>query len=150
MSKDWLKYLEKQRQAGRIRGYEEKARGSVKKEESAVKGLKTAKTKKGQKIKNWIALNLWYWCKANGYHLLTEQGFDEVRKWRFDWLICGLRVGVEYEGLLSEKSRHTTIGGYTGDTEKYNSAQSKGIKTLRYTALNYKNLIQDLEKLCKK
>ena len=147
MSKNWLKYLANQKEVGRIRGYEVVTKESVKKGDVPVKGPLNAKSRKGQKIKNWIALNLWYWCKANGYLLLKEQLFDEKRKWRFDWFICGLKVGIEYEGLMSEKSRHTTIKGFTGDSDKYNAAQSKGIKLLRFTALNYKQLITELEKI---
>jgi hypothetical protein len=99
------------------------------------------------KTKAWIDLNLRYWCKANKHLLLTEQKFDEKRKWRFDWMVCGMVVAIEYEGIVSDKSRHTTMKGYTGDADKYSAAQIRGIKVLRYTALNYKNMITDLEKL---
>jgi hypothetical protein len=77
----------------------------------------------------------------------TEFFFHPERQWRFDWAIPSMKVGIEYEGLMSKKSRHTTIKGFTGDTEKYNAAASLGWKVYRYTALNYGNLSKDLKKL---
>ena len=110
------------------------------------KDSKIVKSKVRNKTKEWIGKNLWYWCWANKRLLLTEQIFHEERMWRFDFIICGIRVAIEYEGLMSEKSRHTTIDGFTGDAEKYNAAQSQGITVLRYTAKNYKSLLTDLNK----
>lgn len=76
-----------------------------------------------------------------------EYQFDEVRKFRFDYAIVNLMIAIEYEGIMSDKSRHTTIGGYSKDIEKYNLAVTQGWKILRYTALNYLELYKDLEKL---
>lgn len=81
---------------------------------------------------------------------IEEHQFHHTRKFRFDWCIPQLMIAIEYEGLMSEKSGHTTINGYTKDCEKYNLAQIGGWKVLRYTALNYKNLERDLKKLIKK
>lgn len=81
---------------------------------------------------------------------VTELQFDEKRKFRFDYAIPSLRLGIEYEGIMSEKSRHTTISGYSKDIEKYNLALTQGWKVLRYTAKNYLNLEKDLQKLIKK
>ena len=50
----------------------------------------------------------------------------------------------EYEGIMSEKSRHTNILGYSKDAEKYNLAQSLGWKVFRYTAINILDLRIDL------
>ena len=47
---------------------------------------------------------------------------------------------------MSKKSRHVTAKGFTGDTEKYNAAQSLDWKVLRYTVLNYETLICELNK----
>jgi len=47
---------------------------------------------------------------------------------------------------MSEKSRHTSISGYTKDTEKYNLAGSCGWQVRRFTALNYKDLLTELNK----
>ena len=78
---------------------------------------------------------------------VTELQFDEVRKFRFDWAIPSLMVAIEFEGIMSEKSRHTTKTGFTNDCEKYNLSQIKGWKVLRYTVLNYLDLSRDLEKI---
>lgn len=99
--------------------------------------------------KNWMAENLLAWCQEKGIILQEELWFAKPeRRFRFDWAVegCGLKIGIEYEGISSEKSRHTTISGYTGDTEKYNMAQALGWEVLRFTALNYKDLITELNK----
>ncbi len=81
---------------------------------------------------------------------VTEHRFHHERMFRFDWAFPDLMIAIEYEGLMSKKSGHTTIGGYTKDCEKYNLAQIEGWKVLRYTAVNYQNLERDLKKLIKK
>jgi hypothetical protein len=77
----------------------------------------------------------------------VEYKFLENRKFRFDWAIPSLMIAVEYEGIMSEKSRHTTITGYSKDIEKYNLAITLGWRVLRYTAKNYKDLETDLKKI---
>lgn len=81
---------------------------------------------------------------------VEELVFDDVRKFRFDWAITSLKIAIEYEGIFSNKSRHTTISGYTEDCEKYNLAIANGWRVLRYTAINYTNLQKDLNCLVKK
>lgn len=76
---------------------------------------------------------------------VSELRFDNVRRHRFDWAIPDLKLAIEYEGLNSKKSRHTTKKGYTGDCEKYNLAVLNGWKVLRYTALNYSDFAQDIK-----
>lgn len=76
---------------------------------------------------------------------VTEHQFDDKRRFRFDWAIPELKIAIEYEGIFSEKSGHTTVNGYTKDVKKYNLATIQGWKVLRYTALNYSDLAQDLE-----
>ncbi|WP_142783369.1 hypothetical protein [Changchengzhania lutea] len=78
---------------------------------------------------------------------VEELQFDDVRKFRFDWALPDLKIAIEYEGIFSKKSRHTTIKGFTTDCEKYNLAQIMGWKVLRYTANNYQNIEKDLKKL---
>lgn len=75
---------------------------------------------------------------------VEELKFHPVRRWRFDWAIPSLKIAIEYEGLISKKSRHTTIKGYSNDTIKYNEAGKHGWTVLRYTALTYQNLHADL------
>lgn len=101
------------------------------------------RTGKGSKAKSEIEMAL----KLFGKPYETEFTFHPERKWRFDFAIPSMKVGIEYEGLMSEKSRHTTIKGFTGDAEKYNAAALLGWKVLRYTALNYTNLSKDLNKI---
>jgi hypothetical protein len=124
------------------------------------------KRDKGSKTKGWIELQLIHWCRGNGLELRREFRFDHRkggRQWRFDWAIFRGRTagqgssgnysahnafaGVEYEGLFSEKSRHTTAAGFTEDTVKYNQAQACGWRVIRITAKNHKSIITELEKL---
>ena len=72
------------------------------------------------------------------------------RRFKFDYYIPGLKLGIEYEGIMVEKeevSDHTSRVGYTSNCEKYNLAQILGYKVLRYTVLNYKDLGRDLQEL---
>jgi hypothetical protein len=100
--------------------------------------------------KNWLAENLLYWCNDKALSLVEEHKFCEHRHWKSDWFIPGLLVLIEFEGLFSEKSRHTTAKGYSNDTEKYNQASKQGLTLLRYTAITYKNVLQDLDNVYKK
>lgn len=77
----------------------------------------------------------------------TEYKFSDQRKFRFDFAIPEQKIGIEYEGLMSKKSRHTTSTGYSKDCEKYNLAQIEGWRVLRYTALNYSQLEKDIKKI---
>lgn len=118
-----------------------------------VKETLTVPKKKVEKIsveKNTIELFLKQFQQQGliaGYQ--TEYKFDDVRRFRFDYAILSLMIAIEYEGIMSDKSRHTTIGGYSKDIEKYNLAVTQGWKVLRYTAMNYLELYTDLEKILK-
>ena len=81
---------------------------------------------------------------------VAEHKFHEERKWRFDIAIPSMKVAIEYEGIMSRKSRHTTVTGYTKDCEKYNAATIAGWMVLRYNALNYKSVGEDMMSLIKK
>lgn len=78
---------------------------------------------------------------------VPEHRFDEVRQFRFDWAIPSLMLAIEYEGVFSKKSRHTTVNGFSEDCVKYNLAVCSGWRVLRYTAKNYLNLETDLIKM---
>jgi len=88
-----------------------------------------------------------YVIKTLGVQYVTEFQFAKPRKFRFDYAIPELKIAIEYEGIRSSKSRHTTITGYTNDTTKYNLAAVNGWAVLRYTALNYANVENDLKLL---
>ena len=98
---------------------------------------------KGSKAKAEIEMML----KLFGKPYETEFKFHPKRKWRFDFCIPELKIAIEYEGLMSEKSRHTTITGYSKDMEKINAAQKLGWVVLQYTPLNYKNMLNDLNEI---
>ena len=71
---------------------------------------------------------------------VCEHQFAKPRKFRFDIAIPDLKIGIEYEGVISDKSGHTTIKGFTKDCQKYNLAVSLGWSVYRYTALNLNEL----------
>ena len=81
---------------------------------------------------------------------ISELRFHETRQWRFDIAIPAMKIAIEYEGIMSRKSRHTTVTGYTKDCEKYNAATIAGWRILRYNAINYKSLGDDLRLIIKK
>lgn len=133
--------LEQLQKNGKIRGFH------IPKEEK-VHGKKVTKHfQKRSKEKDWIGWNLLYWCNARCLELREDYRFHPERKWAYDWAVPSLKIAVEYEGLFSEKSRHTTAKGYTGDTNKYNAGQALGWKIIRLTALNYTTMIVELNKL---
>lgn len=138
MSKGFtIAQIEKLKADGKIRGYNDSGKGS---------GPGLPKKKRGDRAKRWISKNITLWCGMKCLVLEKEKMFHPLRKWRFDFSIPEIMVAVEYEGVFSEVSRHTTAKGYTGDAEKYNAAQALGWKVLRFTALNYKDLITELNK----
>jgi very-short-patch-repair endonuclease len=89
--------------------------------------------------KNKIPLLL----KAANVDFVTEYKFHPFRKWRFDFAVIDKQIAIEYEGIMSAKARHTSVTGYTKDTEKYNAAALLGWKVLRYTALSSESQILD-------
>lgn len=105
------------------------------------------KPKEYSKSKEWINTRLNEWCSQNALKLETEHKFHAYRKFRFDWAILSLKIAVEYEGIFAGKSRHTTLSGYSKDTEKYNLAAIEGWRVLRYTNMTYEQLAIDLSKL---
>lgn len=84
------------------------------------------------------------WLREAGIEFVEEYRFDKVRRFRFDLAIPARKLAIEYEGLNSAKSRHTTLKGYTGDATKYNLATVLGWRVLRYTALNFSEFKTDL------
>jgi hypothetical protein len=97
----------------------------------------------------WMEWNLQYWANQYGLSMEKEHRFATDRKWRFDFAFPGIMVAVEFEGgIFMESSGHNTPKHYTKDTEKYSKAAILGWKVLRYTAMNYKNVLQDLKQIC--
>jgi hypothetical protein len=91
--------------------------------------------------------------KSYKIEYLKERQFAPPRKFRFDYSFFKwiegdyLKVAIEYEGLFSAKSGHTTIKGYSNNCTKYNLAAINGWIVLRYTATTVKNLTDDLRAL---
>jgi very-short-patch-repair endonuclease len=61
-----------------------------------------------------------------------EFRFHPTRKFRFDYVIEEVKIGIEIEGGVFIGGRHTSGVGYKNDCEKYNLAQLQGYVVLRY------------------
>jgi hypothetical protein len=131
--------LKKKQKQGLIRGYRVTS--------SSKKGERERALKKLGKQKYWMEIMLQEWCVERGLELVPEYKFHNKRKWRYDWAVPSLKVAFEYNGIMSEKSRHTTKTGYTGDMEKLNAGQALGWKIFQFTPINYKSLKQVLDDL---
>lgn len=84
----------------------------------------------------------------NSVRYELEYKFHEKRKFRIDVYLPDYKIGIEYEGLVSDVSRHSTLTGYSNDCTKYNLALlDNGIKMLRYTAFNFNEFEQDINKI---
>lgn len=111
------------------------------------------KTKKIVKTRNdcpeviWMHWNLKYWCIEKGIRLEKEYHFAPGRKLRADFALPDRKLLIEYMGLNSIKNGHTSLKGYTRDNEKMKTAVDCGYRMLYYTVLDYRNLLQDLEKI---
>jgi hypothetical protein len=92
-----------------------------------------------------------------GIPCIGEHVFDSKRKFKFDIAILPIenKIAIEYEGLFSEKSRHTSLTGYPRDCEKYRLAVINGWRVLRYTAFCLKGrngeyrAVEDVKKILK-
>jgi very-short-patch-repair endonuclease len=122
----------------------EKAKG-----ESKIGGRLVVKhfLKKSSAI-NFIELALIDWAQRNGQKLYEEFRFCEERRYRFDYALPGLMTAFEYDGgINTSNGDHRSRKGVQRDIDKGNLAQQKGWKVLRFTALNYKTIIDELMKL---
>ncbi|MBU7576482.1 MAG: hypothetical protein KAF40_00325 [Flavihumibacter sp.] len=137
-----MKQLEALQKEGKLKGFK-----VLQEKPTELNRKVSAASRSRSKEKDWISFNLQYWCNQQAVGLEHEYQFNPNRKWRLDWAIPSLMIAIEYEGVMSEKSRHTQAVGYTNDTNKYNCAQSRGWRVLRFTALNYKSLITELNKI---
>ena len=91
--------------------------------------------------------SLRWFLQSENIKYTDELRFHATRRWRFDLAIPSKKIAVEYEGVFSAKSRHTTKQGYTKDTEKYNAATILGWQVLRYTAANINEAITDVKSI---
>lgn len=107
---------------------------------------------KGPKKKNepappvmWMWGQLAAWSLKSGFAVVRELEFHQERRWRFDFAIPDKMIALEYEGIFSNKSGHTTKTGYTKDVEKYDEAAALGWTVIRFTAKDYRTVIERLE-----
>jgi very-short-patch-repair endonuclease len=110
---------------------------------------KVVKARNDCKEVQWIAWQLKYWCIEKGIRLEKEFKFAKGRRYRADFALPDQMIIVEYQGLNSAKSGHSTLLGYTKDTERMKIANDLGYRILYYTVLNYMNILEDLEKIIK-
>jgi hypothetical protein len=85
--------------------------------------------------------------KQQNVMVRTEYVFHPTRKWRFDLALPKYKIAVEYEGVFSQKSRHTTVSGYTQDCDKYNEGTELGWQIIRVTAGNTAGLYQRIMRM---
>lgn len=102
--------------------------------------------KKSNSTINFHSKLIWL-SKLYKFKVVEEYLFDINRKFRIDFFLPEFNVGIEYEGIIASKSRHTTVDGFSKDCQKYNLATIAGIRILRYTALNEADLHTDLQKI---
>lgn len=72
---------------------------------------------------------------ARNIRFTKEYLFAQPRKFRFDFYLPDYNCGIEVEGIMSFKSRHTSVTGYSMDCVKYNLASLKGYKLIRLTVI---------------
>ena len=87
------------------------------------------------------------WLKYSNIEYIKEYKFHPKRKWRADIAIPSKMVLIEWDGIMSEKSRHTSVTGFSEDCNKMNAAQLLGWKVLRYTVINKSQFFTDIELL---
>ena len=75
-----------------------------------------------------------------GCEIKPEHSFFPGRKWRLDFAIVDLKIGIEIEGGVWANGRHTRGKGFIEDMQKYNAAVTLGWAILRFTP-------QDLNKI---
>lgn len=102
-------------------------------------------TKKKQSNKGVMQIKLL--LDIEGVQYVQEHKFSKDRKFRFDFAIPEKKIAIEFEGIMSAKSRHTSKIGYSKDTEKYNLAAAEGWKVFRYTILTYGKMIEEIKPL---
>lgn len=97
-------------------------------------------------------------AEAMGWKVEPEFKFCPTRRFRADWKVSkgDKSCLVEYEGMPlranqkgQKHSRHVTLMGYTNDCNKYNLAQILGYPVFRYTVINLKYVLGDLEQFFK-
>ena len=83
-----------------------------------------------------------------GISFEREFHFHDLRRWRFDYLLCEhllahsqvpkvtfaeRHLAVEIEGAIWSRGRHTRGKGFQADLDKYNHATMMGYRVLRFS-----------------
>ena len=68
-----------------------------------------------------------------GREIKPEHIFFQGRRWRIDFAIVDLKIGIEIEAGVWANGRHTRGKGFIDDMEKYNAAATLGWVILRFT-----------------
>lgn len=74
-----------------------------------------------------------------GYMVEKEVRFHNLRKWRFDFVVCDflqvpqLKLAIEIEGGIWNQGAHVRGKHFESDMEKYNEAIRLGWKILRFS-----------------
>lgn len=112
---------------------------------------KKVQVRRSSKALDWMDINLSYWANQNAVTLEREYLFAPGRKYRSDWAIPSLKLIIEFEGgIFMAKGGHNSASGIQRDIDKYKLADQLGWKVLRYTALNYKNVLADFNEITRK
>lgn len=136
----WLKSLP----AGMVKGADDLLQSNTTAPSAALRGKARSTEPEEKKLLGLLIHGI---CQEHQLEYKTDHRFHKTRRWKFDFAITGLKIAIEYEGLQSEKSGHTTLVGYTGNCDKYNAAVLQDWKLLRYTAKNYNQVADDLRAL---
>lgn len=80
-----------------------------------------------------------------------EYRFHPIRKWKMDYAIPSIMVGVEVEGGLWKEGggRHNRAAGFIADMEKYNTATAMGWRIFRILPGKYGDALRMIEALIK-
>lgn len=119
------------------------------------KALKSKKPRTPKKeAKQLSEMKLWlYAIYCNDPQVLIEHEYpfakELKRKFRADIAFPNQKLLIEYDGVNSAKSGHTTLVGISHDRERDIIAQQLGWTVYRYTVLNYQNVISDVESYLK-
>jgi hypothetical protein len=71
--------------------------------------------------------------------VVREFRFHANRKWRFDWALPEVKVGIEIQGGAWTNGRHVRGKGFLGDMEKFNAATADGWKVFCFSPQQIRN-----------
>lgn len=107
-----------------------KTKVKSKKIDSEIEKKRKEIQKKSNEMRHEIFQNK---LKSENIKFIPEYKFNAVRNWRIDYYfeMNGVKVGLEIEGGVFAKGRHTRGKGFMKDIEKYNSFSLHGIYLIR-------------------